>query len=206
MCLSALQWPVLLTQNMAESKFASLRGILLLAKNHLVGPLSQRLNNSFINPKFVQYIETGIRDSAPPSRSNGGTAVALAPRPAEDGRDPLLVGFERYLLSKLGQADVCKDERGVYLFNVNRVAYLVEKSEDEGQQRITRRRLNAGVPSVQHITRRVPPSNKGEVLECACNRKICLDLRRNPSDRRSPTGSESEFASEPVGQEKSDGF
>jgi hypothetical protein len=149
---------------MAGSKFASLRGILLLAKNHLSGALPQMLNNSYINKKFEQYMKTGIRGSAGTSQKDGGMAMAMSPgQLKKDRRDPLMVGFEKYLLSKLTQADVRKDKWGVYLFNVNRVAYLVEKSEDDSKQRTTRNRVNKGVHAIKTITRKCTRSGKGEV-------------------------------------------
>jgi hypothetical protein len=60
------------------------------------------------------------------------------------------------------QNDVCMDERGTYLFNVNRVAYLVEKSEDEGKQRVTRLRIKDALPSITTINKKCPRSGKGE--------------------------------------------
>jgi hypothetical protein len=79
----------------------------------------------------------------------------------ESYRDHQLRAFEQYLLQNMRASDVTKDEEGVYLFNVNQVAYFVEGSEAEDQQRCTRRRFQAVLPTVQHITMRVPPANKG---------------------------------------------
>ena len=190
------------------------------------------INNCCINEKFVRYIETGERSSAPsrlhwlPSQlpvkptqstqvakkdargsalSSGGMAVAtmtqvankdargsalscggsggmavaatttttITPTPtravaaAQDNRDPFLVSFEKYLLGNLTRNDVCEDhDTGVYLFNVNRVAYLVEKSQTKDQQRVTRNRLSNALPSINPTLRRLPPSNNGKFLCC----------------------------------------
>jgi hypothetical protein len=84
---------------------------------------------------------------------------------AQDNRDPFLVSFEKYLLCNLTQNDVCKDkDTGVFLFNVNRVAYLVEKSHTVDQQRATRSRLSDALPSINPTPKRLPPSNRGECI------------------------------------------
>lgn len=162
------------------------------------------INNGCINEKFVRYIETGERSSAPsrlhwlpsqlsvkPTQStqvakkdasgsalssggSGGMAVAtktttstLVVAAAQDNRDPFLVNFEKYLLGNLTRNDVCEDhDTGVYLFNVNRVAYLVEKSQTKDQQRVTRNRLSNALPSINPTLRRLPPSNNGKFLCC----------------------------------------
>ena len=79
-----------------------------------------------------------------------------------DARDPFLVNFEKYLVEKLKPADMYKDNLGVFLFNVNQVAYLVEQSNTKDLQRATRKRISDSLPLYMHVTKRVPPSNNGE--------------------------------------------
>jgi hypothetical protein len=79
----------------------------------------------------------------------------------ESYRDPQLRAFEEYLLQNMRASDVTTDEEGVYLFNVNQVAYLVEGCTTNDEQRQTRRRVGHALPNLEHIIRRAPPSNKG---------------------------------------------
>jgi hypothetical protein len=80
----------------------------------------------------------------------------------ESCRDPQLRAFEAYLLSRMRASDVINNEDGVYLFNVNQVAYLVEGCSTKEEQRTTRRRLADALSLLTYTTRRVPPANKGE--------------------------------------------
>ena len=82
----------------------------------------------------------------------------------ESYRDPQLRAFEQYLLSNLRQKDVTTDHEGVYLFNVNQVAYIVEGSTTNEQQTCTRSRLKKAMPSLQSVSRKCPHSGKGEAL------------------------------------------
>jgi hypothetical protein len=163
------------------------------------------INNGCINEKFVKFIETGERSSAPsrlhwlpsqlpvkPTQStqvakkdargsvlscggSGGMAVAatttttITPTPAmavaaaQDNRDPFLVSFENYLLGNLDKAYVhTDDETGVYWFNVNQVAYLVEGSGTHDQQSASRKRLGKKINAVSHPPRRCWKSGKGQ--------------------------------------------
>ena len=133
---------------------------MLLAKNYLRGPLPSMLNNKAVNQSVEWYLEMGTTH---PGYSTDTRSVANVVAAARDKRDPMLVSFEKHLLQKLAQSDVCRDERsGTYLFNVNRVAYLVEKSETKDEQSTTRRRMKDALPSLAHIIKRVPPSNNSE--------------------------------------------
>jgi hypothetical protein len=85
-----------------------------------------------------------------------------AQRAALNALDPMLVGFEEYLLKKLRPSDVCKDNQGVYMFNVNRVAYLVEESESKDQQRVTQRRIKDAVTSINVTSKKCPSSGRGK--------------------------------------------
>ena len=81
----------------------------------------------------------------------------------EDRRDPQLRAFEQYLLQNLRASDVTTDEEGVYLFNVNQVAYLVEGSASKDEKRMTRQRVGAGLQSVSHVLKATPGCNLGNV-------------------------------------------
>ena len=80
----------------------------------------------------------------------------------ESYRDPQLRAFEQYLLSNLRQTDVTTDHEGVYLFNVNQVAYLVEGSINRDEQRVTRRRMADALPKIQAVIKTCDKSGRGE--------------------------------------------
>ena len=80
----------------------------------------------------------------------------------ENRRDPQLRAFEHYLLDNLRQSDVTKDNEGVYLFNVNQVAYLVEGCCTRDEQRATRNRLKDALHSLSYVIKRVASGNKGD--------------------------------------------
>jgi hypothetical protein len=84
--------------------------------------------------------------------------------PVQEARDPVLVRFEEFLLNTLRQSDICKDNQGIYMFNANQAAYVVEESETLNQQNATRKRLASAMPSFQHIIKRLPPSNRGKII------------------------------------------
>ena len=77
----------------------------------------------------------------------------------ENRRDPQIRAFEQYLLDNLRQSDVTTDNEGVYLFNVNQVAYLVEGSRSQEEKRSTRRRLAEKLQGFSHVM--VSPSIPG---------------------------------------------
>jgi hypothetical protein len=76
----------------------------------------------------------------------------------ESYRDPQLRAFEQYLLRNMRQTDVTTDHEGIYLFNVNQVAYIVEGSTTNEQQTCTRSRLKKAMPSLQSLSRKCPHS------------------------------------------------
>jgi hypothetical protein len=80
----------------------------------------------------------------------------------ESYRDPQLRAFEQYLLSNLRQTDVTTDHEGVYLFNVNQAAYIIEGSSSDEEKYCTRRRVNKGMHELTHMLKKKPQSNKGE--------------------------------------------
>ncbi len=79
----------------------------------------------------------------------------------ESYRDPQLRAFEQYLLSNLRQTDVTSDNEGVYLFNVNQVAYLVEGSRSQDEKKSTRRRVTENIQSFSHVMTRPPTPGSG---------------------------------------------
>ncbi len=70
---------------------------------------------------------------------SGGVAMVAAL--GNNGRDPMLSAFENYLLKNMRASDVVHDEEGILLFNVNQVAYLMEGSAVNEEQRQTRKRI-----------------------------------------------------------------
>jgi hypothetical protein len=94
------------------------------------------------------------------------SAVVVQPSSSsamEARRDPVLRRFEEYLLSKLRPSDVVTDERdGVWLFNVNQAAYIIEGSVSDEEKYCARRRVKNGLPELQHSLKRTHQSNKGE--------------------------------------------
>jgi hypothetical protein len=80
----------------------------------------------------------------------------------ESYRDPQLRAFEQYLLSNLRQTDVTTDNEGVYLFNVNQAAYIIEGSSSDEEKYCTRRRVNKGMHELTHTLKETPQSKNGE--------------------------------------------
>jgi hypothetical protein len=87
---------------------------------------------------------------------------AMAVAAVQDNRDPFLVSFEKHLLEKLDKASVGKDKSGVYLFNVNQVAYLVEGRETNDQQGVARKRIKDYVSSMKTVPMRCRKSGQGQ--------------------------------------------
>jgi hypothetical protein len=85
-----------------------------------------------------------------------GTGAVDTPQDAgrqgaiESCRDPQLRAFEAYLLSRMRASDVISDEDGVYLFNVNQVAYLVEGCTTKDEKRSTRWRVAGNLQTFPH--------------------------------------------------------
>ena len=108
---------------------------------------------------MLQQFPKGVVKHIFPPHIEAQRAAALL---NTDARDPFLVGFEEFLLKKLRQTDVCKDDKGIYMFNVNQVAYVVEESITEAQQRTTRKRMNEVSSSFNIQLRKCNRSGKGE--------------------------------------------
>jgi hypothetical protein len=93
------------------------------------------------------------------AQHNGGVAV---PTPTAVARDPMLTAFENYLLQNMRASDVVSDEEGILLFNVNQVAYLMEKSVTKDQQKTTKKRIKDAMNSAGAVTRRCSRTGNGE--------------------------------------------
>ncbi len=107
------------------------------------------------NTPVLQQLPTGVVKHIFPPHIEAQRAAAMA-------RDPFLVGFEEFLRKKLRQSDVCMDDQGIYMFNINQVAYVVEDSITEAQQRTTRKRINEFSSSFNIQLRKCSRSGKGE--------------------------------------------
>ena len=89
----------------------------------------------------------------------------------EAKRDHMLSQFEEYLLTKLRECDVIKDNQGVWLFNVNQTAYIIEGSCTDEFKRKTRRRVNNALSSsaITLVMVKSPTPGKGEMLDHKCS-------------------------------------
>ena len=80
----------------------------------------------------------------------------------ESYRDPQLRAFEQYLLSNMRQTDVTTDHEGVYLFNVNQVAYLVEGSITKEQRKTTKNHIAGGFHNLQVTVKKCSRTGNGK--------------------------------------------
>ena len=71
-----------------------------------------------------------IKEKVVASRTVAGVPAALGKPPSRNGRDPLLVGLEHFLLKKLKQTDVIRTENP-WLFNVIQAAYAIEMDKPQ---------------------------------------------------------------------------
>jgi hypothetical protein len=114
------------------------------------------------------------------------SAVVAQPRSAqavaiEARRDPVLRRFEEYLLSKLRTSDVVTDDSdGVWLFNVNQAAYIIEESNSKDEKRMTRQRVASGLQFVPFSTRAAPGCSSGEFLKIETDRRTCMADGQTP--------------------------
>ena len=125
------------------------------------------INNN--NPNETMDLVVVDADPAPAvtagqqQKQHEDNRMQVVQHPPVDLRDPDLKAFEGYLLQNLRQTDVVKDqEEGVYLFNVNQVAYLVEESTTEDSKRATRIRVAKGIDQLHHQLRHSAGTNKGK--------------------------------------------
>lgn len=79
-----------------------------------------------------------------------------------DKREPISVKFEEYLIENLSPSDMYKDNHGMYMFNVDQVAYLVDKCASSDDKRTIQRRMKEAARSISTEPRRCPKSGKGE--------------------------------------------
>lgn len=95
-----------------------------------------------------------------------------APVSSDEGTDPLLLKFEDFLKNKLRDEDIIADERtGALLYNVNQAAYAIEEGKPVNS---TWSRVQQGLAHMDHIIKRIPPSNKGNmcVVHVDCSMHI----------------------------------
>jgi hypothetical protein len=109
-------------------------------------------------PMLQQFPKGVVKHIFPPHIEAQRAAALLN----SDARDPFLVGFEEFLLKKLRQTDVWKDDKGMYMFNVNQVAYVVEESIAEAQQRATRTRMKKDLPSFNVVRKKCSRTGHGK--------------------------------------------
>jgi hypothetical protein len=79
----------------------------------------------------------------------------------EASRDPVLRRFEDYLCSRLRQSDIIMDN-GIWLFNVNQVAYLAEGCETKEQQKATKRRIRDAMNSINIVVKKCARTGNGK--------------------------------------------
>jgi hypothetical protein len=122
------------TQKHIGRNFARLSGIIVLTKDYLQGAVSVMLNNSFINEKFMHFVNTGERTLPPLNDDCSSNAVVTTARQQQyrrqmnDRRDPILVGFEKHLLEKLAKVGVDKMMCIALLFTLCMVMTLLAKA------------------------------------------------------------------------------
>lgn len=106
----------------------------------------------------------------------------------EAKRDHMLSQFEEYLLTKLRECDVIKDNQGVWLFNVNQTAYIIEGSCTDEFKRKTRRRVNNALSSsaITLVMVKSPTPGKGEMLDHKCSSYFGGKLYLTTPDSRGP--------------------
>ena len=81
-----------------------------------------------------------------------------------NNRDPALAKFEGYLLGKLRASEVCKHEEGVYMFNINQVAYLVEECKTKEQQKVTKKKVKEHILNIRVQMRRCQRSGNSAYM------------------------------------------
>jgi hypothetical protein len=96
-------------------------------------------------------------------------------------RDPVLRKFEDYLHSRLREEHIITDELdGIWLFNVNQAAYIIEESNSKDEKRMTRQRVASGLQFVPFSTRAAPGCSSGEFLKIETDRRTCMADGQTP--------------------------
>ena len=120
------------------------------------------------------------------SRGGGGSV---------EGRDPVLVQFEQSLFQELDalmkrgnpQDYVIKDEQGVFLYNANQCAYIIEACQDSNKRNNTRQRVQIGLDKIASSMGGWPEGTaprylqleglrKGEFLIFTLKKNVCLSI------------------------------
>ena len=107
-------------------------------------------------------VSAAVSSMAASSSSHPSQALANVESRVEQQRDPMLRDFEQYLLRNLRASDVATDDEGVYIFNVNQVAYLVEESTTDDQKKSSRRKVASALQKIIHTLRHSQRSSNGE--------------------------------------------
>jgi hypothetical protein len=81
-----------------------------------------------------------------------------------NSRDPALAKFEWYILGSLSASDICKDEEGVYMFNINQVAYLVEGCKTQYEQKAIKKKLKEHILNVRVQMRQCKRTGNSEYM------------------------------------------
>ena len=117
------------------------------------------------------------------SSSHPSQALANVESRVEQQRDPMLRSFEQYLRQNLRASDVATDEEGVFVFNVNQVAYLVEECDSKDKHKATRQKVKESLHSQHLIPRKCPRTGNGELHEQTV---ILVVKHRTFIDRQTP--------------------
>jgi hypothetical protein len=110
-------------------------------------------------------LSAAVSSMATSSSSHPSQAIATAESRVEQQRDPMLRDFEQYLLRNLRASDVATDEEGVFVFNVNQVAYLAEECDTKDKQKATREKVKEALHSRHLVPRKCPRTGNGELHE-----------------------------------------
>jgi hypothetical protein len=73
----------------------------------------------------------------------------------------MLQAFEEYLRKHLRASDIAQDSDGIFLFNVNQVAYLVEGCQTKDQQKATKKRIQESMLSINAVVKKCGRTGNG---------------------------------------------
>ena len=127
--------------------YASLQGILKLTKEFLSGALPDAILIPQTGHKFHKYIETGVMDDSPSQELLN--SIQSQQKELRDKRCDIIKRIESKVLASLNAADdIQMDKEGKYLFNVYKVAYIVDETinaPNEDARRATRDKIREEV-------------------------------------------------------------
>jgi hypothetical protein len=110
----------------------------------------------------VKHLNRPAHLPEPPTTSALRAAPPTALQPVTSGRDPMLQAFEEYLRKHLRASDIAQDSDGIFLFNVNQVAYLVEGCQTKDQQKATKKRIQESMHSVNAVVKKCARTGNGK--------------------------------------------